>query len=158
MHTAVSRFAVQAQALFTAAHGRAAALRQCLHDGHVAFDAKASGALHFAVDVVDRCPVHVDAVAALHHDVVLQFVVQKDGWNVDLFAKLLAVAHTDDNGNVVTAARGAAGIGQHVAEARVGCFQRKATGPVHLAQYRYLVAANLDQHDVDLRVLDEAAT
>jgi len=45
----------------------------------------------------------------------------------------------------------------HIAQAGVGGFQRESPGAVDLAEYRHLVAANLDERDVDLGLLDETA-
>ena len=148
---------MQAQAAFGAADGGAATLRQRLLHGHLALDAERPGALDLAVDVEHRGAIHVDGVAAGEDEVGFGLFAQVERRDVDQLAEGLAVAHAGNDGDSVAGDRGAPRGGEHVAHARVEGFKREAARTVDLAEHGDLVAAVLDQDDVDLRLLDEAA-
>jgi len=101
--------------------------------------------------------VHVDDVAAGDGHVLAHAAVEEQRGQVDLLAERLAVAHADDDDAVGARAGDAAGVGEHFAQPRAGGFDREAAGTIDLAEHRDLVAAVLQQHDADLRPLDEAA-
>ena len=92
---------------------------------------------------------------AAHQDVVLGLGAQEQAGNVDALAEGLAVAGSAQDEDVVAGGRNAAGRGQHVAHADVVGLQREAAGLLDLAEHRHLVAAHLQQHDVDLRLLED---
>ena len=58
---------------------------------------------------------------------------------------------------IVARRSGSTGVGQHVAQAGVDGFQRKAAGAGYLAKHGHLVATDLEECNVDLRLLNKAA-
>ena len=120
-----------------------------------AFDAIGAGALGFTVDVENRGAVDVDNVAAGYRDVIFSLVIDKNAREVDFAAEGFAFADSGHNNGVGTRGDDATGHGQHIGNPIVGGFEREAAGPVNLAEYGDLIAAHLNEDDVDLRLLHE---
>ena len=68
----------------------------------------------------------------------------------------LAVTQTTKHGDVAAQWRDTTRQGKHIADAMICCFQREASGSVHLPEYGHLIAAYLHRQDAHLRLLHEA--
>lgn len=148
--------AVQAEAHFAAAHGGAASLCQCLHDGHAAFDAVGAGALRFAVDVEDRGAMDVQCVTAAGDDVGIGLSTgNKAGmsifWRKGLPLRTpVRMAMSSPPGVAPPAAA-------RMSLTRVLSVSSRTGQDALLARAPDLIPAHLHQGDVDLRLLDKDA-
>ena len=159
LHLAVGGLAVHADALFGAALGQAAAGGQGLHQRHAALQPHGAGALHLAVDVDQRLAVDPHGVAVLDQQVLVagrrrQTAVGRSTSS----AEGLAVARA---GDAPRCRRRSAAVPPAMASRSVrrmsATSMRVAAGAVDLAQHAGLVAAHLQHHQGDLRLLDEVA-
>lgn len=158
LHLAVRAAPVNAQAAFGAANGQAGALGQALEHGHVAFEAVGATALDFAVDVENRGAMNVDDVAAGHRHIEIGVAAEEHGRDVDFPAEGLAVANAGKNDDIGAAGGdGTTGRGQHVGQPGVAGFDGVAARPIDHAENGNLVALELHEQDIDLRLLHEAA-
>src|SRR5574337_1849027 len=147
---------METQPPFGASCGRAATLSQGLHDGHAPLDTIRTGPLRLAIDIKNRSAMDINDVSARKNDVLIGFFMQIECGNIDDFAEGFAVTHTAHNGDIVAVWRSAPRQGQHVTDTAKGV-ERKPPRPVDLTEYAYLVAAHLQENDIDLGLADESA-
>src|SRR5207237_1346130 len=149
--------AVQAQAALGAALGQPAALDQRLPHGHAALEAVRPGALHLAVHIELRRPVHIDDIAAGDEHVLLLPPAQEQAGDVDLLAVGLAGPLSGQDRDVGAAAGNSARECDYLRDPGIEGLHGEAPGTVDRAEYRYLAAADLHRQDVHLRLGKEVA-
>lgn len=149
--------AMDAQALFGAALSQTTAGGEGLDDGHVAFEAHGTRALHFTIDVDHRHPVHIDGVAIDDHRVVGLGRCAEQVGQVDDHAERAVVAHAAERHQVAATRGNPASGGEQLAQAHARLLDREAAWAVDHAEHGGLVATDLRDQDADLRLAHEIA-